>query len=374
MLLENVVHKIRTQKPLHTFWIAMLLTVAISLLFSATMSFFFNGDIQLSFMVTGFVTPMVATSLIIAIILRLVELLLEAEKNTSNLLKTLRDINQRLTKEINERQLAEEEMLRHARLASLGTLAASVAHEINNPNNAIQFNADILASVWHDAQPILRKYEEEQGVYSLGGIPSDEVNETTSRLIAGTLKSSQRIKTIVENLKHMARKDTGTDGHIPVDIRSVIQSAILILQHQIKKHTDFFSVTLDDKMPWVVGNDQQLEQVFINLIQNALHSLPDRTHGVQVASHHDPEVGLVIIKIQDQGSGIPKENLNRLTEPFFTTKSSGTGLGLFITNTIIKHHQGKITFTSQTNQGTVASIRLPADYHNIRGSINETPG
>lgn len=361
MLLEDVVHKLQTQKPFHTFWIAMLLSVAISLIFSATMSFLFNGTIELDFMVTGFVTPMVATSMIIAIILRLVELLLEAEKHSSQLLKTLQNTNRLLTKEISERQLAEEEMLRHARLASLGTLAASIAHEINNPNNAIQFNADILTSVWQDILPIIRAYAEDNGTFSLGGISSDEAEETVNRLIYGTLKSSQRIKTIVENLKHMARKNATKEGHVRVDIRDVLQSAILILQHQIQKHTDVFSVQLDNEKPWVRGNGQQLEQVFINLIQNALQALSERKQGVHVISRHDAQQNKVIILIQDEGYGIPAENLKRLTEPFFTTKSTGTGLGLFITNTIIKHHQGEILFTSQPNKGTSATIQLPMD-------------
>lgn len=309
LLLENVVHKLQTQKPFHTFWIAMLFSVAISLISSATLSFLFNGGVQLGFMVTGFVTPMVATSLIIAIILRLVELLLEAERHSSQLLKTLQNTNRLLTKEINERQLAEEEMLRHARLASLGTLAASVAHEINNPNNAIQFNADMLTSVWDDTLPILHAYEKENGPFSLGGIPSDEAEKTVNRLISGTLKSSKRIKTIVENLKHMARKDTGRESHERVDIRDVLQSAILILQHQIQKHTDTFTVHLEDKIPWVRGNSQQLEQVFINLIQNALQALPERKLGIHVLSRYDAPQNKMVVLIQDQGSGIPEENL-----------------------------------------------------------------
>lgn len=359
MQLESVVHKLRTQKPFYTFWIAMLLSVAVSLASSATMSFLFNGDIQFGYMVTGFITPMVATSIIIAIILRLVELLLEAEHHSLQLLRTLQDTNQRLIKEVNERQLAEEEMLRHARLASLGTLAASVAHEINNPNNAIQFNADILASVWTDTSAILRVYEEENGPFSLGGISSDEVEETVERLISGTLKSSQRIKTIVENLKHMARKDDGTKGHDQVDIHAVLQSAILILQHQIQKHTDSFTIHLSSDLPRVQGNSQQLEQVLINLIQNALQALPGRKEGVQVTTHYDSSKGDIRIVIKDQGSGILKEDLLRVTEPFFTTKTTGTWLGLFITHTIIKHHQGEIFFDSQPKQGTIVTVRLP---------------
>ncbi len=283
------------------------------------------------------------------------------KKLEHRVLRTLQDTNRQLTKEIRERQLAEEEMLRHARLASLGTLAASVAHEINNPNNAIQFNADILSLVWNDTLSILQLYEEENGAFSLGGIPSDEVEGTVGRLIQGTLKSSQRIKIIVENLKHMARKDNQKESHCPVDIRSILQSAILILQHQIQKHTDVFVVNIREDLPQIWGNSQQLEQVFINLLQNALQALPERHLSVSVYTAFDAHQNEVNITIQDQGSGIPAENLKRLTEPFFTTKSSGTGLGLFITNTIIKHHEGNIHFASQTNQGTIVTIRLPID-------------
>lgn len=359
MLLEKIVQKIRIQKPFHTFWIAMLLSVGISLLTAATMSILISGEIQSHLIAVGFVSPMVATSMIVAVLLHLVERLLEAECHSSRLLIKLRAINQRLTKEINERQLAEEEMLRHARLASLGTLAASVAHEINNPNNAIQFNADIVIDVWRDARPILHYYEEEYGPFSLGGIPSDEIQETVGRLLSGTLISSKRIKTIVENLKHMARNRDDKETYTPVDIRAVLQSAILILQHQIQKHTEHFTLRLGNHKLWVWGNSQQLEQVFINLIQNALHALPERQRGVEIEGRHDATQNSVFISVKDGGSGISEAHLKRLTKPFFTTKSHGTGLGLFITDTIIRHHKGEITFSSQPSHGTTVTIRLP---------------
>jgi len=112
----------------------------------------------------------------------------------------------------------------------------------------------------------------------------------------------------------------------------------------------------------VRGNSQQIEQVIINLIMNALQALPDKACGIMVTTATDPGDGAVVIAVRDEGKGMKRKVLERLKEPFFTTKldSGGTGLGLYIADSIIAEHNGVLEFSSVLGSGTTATIRLPA--------------
>ncbi|MBF0447290.1 MAG: CHASE domain-containing protein [Magnetococcales bacterium] len=250
--------------------------------------------------------------------------------------------------------------IRNARLASLGVLAASVAHEINNPNSAIQFNNTILMRTWGDITSVLKRYSDNISQYSLGGMPADEALEAIPRLMNGINNSTQRIKKIVGNLKHMARQDKGGMDQV-IHINEVLQDAISILQNQVSKYTDFCHLDPGGELPVIRGNAQQLEQVVINILLNALQSLPDRSRRVQLSAEVDGTRENILIHINDEGEGIPEETLNNISDPFFTTKehSGGTGLGLSISNDIIRNHGGKIHFDSKVGEGTLVTVCLP---------------
>ena len=256
--------------------------------------------------------------------------------------------------------LLNAQAIRNARLASLGVLAASVAHEINNPNSAIQFNNAILMRTWGDIPSVLRRYSENINQFSLGGMPAEEAMEAIPRLMTGIERSTKRIKKIVGNLKHMARQDKGGMEQ-NVNIGDVIQAAISILQNQVKKFTDFCHLDAGGDLPLIRGNAQQLEQVVINILLNALQSLPDRSRRVHLSTTIDETRENLLILIHDEGVGIDAEVLKHITDPFFTTKdtSGGTGLGLSISADIINNHGGKIFFDSKVGEGTLVTIKLP---------------
>ncbi len=172
--------------------------------------------------------------------------------------------------------------------------------------------------------------------------------------------NSDRIKRIVENLKHLVRQDT-EELKEDVDVQEVLQEAAMILHNKIQKHTDAFMLDIGEGLPLVRGNSQQLEQVFINIILNALQALPERSAHVWVRSFLDESSNQLVVAVQDQGCGIEQEDLNRLTEPFFSTKtdSGGTGLGLSITASIIHRHHGTMEFDSECGRGTTVTIRFP---------------
>lgn len=283
--------------------------------------------------------------------IRIVPITEEDEVNASMVIAT--DITEKLN--------YQTQAIRNARLASIGVLSTGVAHEINNPNNAIQTSAALYSHVWDDAMPVLREYYREQGDFSLGGLSFAEEGESLGGLISEVMDNSCRIKAIVENLKHLGKKDRG-DLNEEVDINTALQAATGVLKSTIKKYTDHWEMELAPNLPPVRGNLQQLEQVFINVMLNALQSLADRDHGVRVESVADTANGSLLIRVTDQGSGIADDDLPRVTEPFFTTQleAGGTGLGLSISSTIIENHRGSITFKSST-AGTLVTLRLPVN-------------
>lgn len=262
--------------------------------------------------------------------------------------------------DITEGRLLEAQAIRTARFATLGALAASVAHEINNPNNAIQFNASLLQKSFEDLRPILQREQAARGDFVVGGVPVTQAIDGLPRMLAGLLRNSQRIQTIVANLKHMARHDQGEYDQ-PVDLGKVLHSAYSILQHQIQKRTDRCDLNLPETLPMIRGNAQQLEQVFINLLLNALQSLPDRSSRVWVTAEAAQETDQVRVSVVDQGSGIKDEDLQRIFDPFFTTRpdQGGTGLGLSICQRIVQNHGGSIDISSQLGSGTEVTVRLP---------------
>ncbi|MBF0270574.1 MAG: PAS domain S-box protein [Magnetococcales bacterium] len=270
--------------------------------------------------------------------------------------------------DVTEKHTLQAQNLRNARLASLGVLSASVAHEINNPNNAIQFNVPILSALWEDARPILLHAHEASGAFYLGGMPCDEAMEVVPRLLDGIRMSSQRIQAIIAGLKHMARHDKGILTQ-KINIQDPLRSALMILQNQIREATDHCHFNPAPAPLMVRGNAQQLEQAFINILQNALHALENRCQRVDISVIPEPDQTHLKVMFHDQGCGIAPEHLNKLTDPFFSTKTEagGMGLGLSITKTIIENHAGVLSFESELDRGTTVTVRLPLDVESLRG-------
>ncbi len=271
---------------------------------------------------------------------------------------TVRDLTEVMRLE-EERRVIQTKLIHANKMTSLGTLASGVAHEINNPNNFILFNSTLLTDAWKDATAVLEAYYRENGDFSLGGLPYSEMRDVIPELLLGITDGARRIKGIVDNLKDFSRAGkAGVDGEC--DVNRAVMAASSMLGNQISKFTDGFHVACSEDVPVVKGNEQKIEQVIINLIINALHALPHRDSGVWVTTAlrgKDIEV-----KVRDEGMGMSKEVLDRITEPFFTTKTDtgGTGLGLSISYTIIKEHGGTIEFDSEPGRGTTVTIKLPA--------------
>ena len=276
---------------------------------------------------------------------------------------------QEITKRKRAEELAEsqqQQLIQADKMASLGILVSGVAHEINNPNNFIMLNGEILSMAWQNVMPILQKYYKENGDFLLAGMPYTRAHEKIGQLISGISEGAMRIGKIVEALGGFARQDAG-DLDQSVDPNAVVESAMVIVNNLIRKSTHHPSVELEENLPKIQGNQQQLEQVIINLITNSCQALQSPQKYLYVSTSYNETSDLIAIRVRDEGEGIPPENLNHIIEPFFTTKrdTGGTGLGLSVSYNIVKNHGGHLHFTSRFGKGTTATVMLPVSRRSV---------
>ncbi len=245
-----------------------------------------------------------------------------------------------------ELKLTQEQLVQAGKLAAVGELAAGVAHELNNP----------IGGILGYSQYALEKLNK-------GTSLTDKELESFRKYLDYIQQGSQRCKGIVENLLRFSRSSS-TDFE-RLDINKVLESSFTFTEHQLKLSRVEVVKDLAPQLPHLVGNANQLEQVFTNLIINAGKAMP---HGgkLEVKSVYDAKSSTVKVEISDTGCGIPPENLDKIFDPFFTTRKpgEGTGLGLSVSYGIVKSHKGKIDVESELGRGTKFVITLP-----IAGSL-----
>ena len=272
-----------------------------------------------------------------------------------------------LAQEVVERNKALEELRRHQdkliqtdKMASLGTLVSGVAHEINNPNGLLLLDIPVLKRVHDDAEEILEAHFREHGDYDLGGVPYSEMREEIPRILEEMLDGAQRIKRIVNDLKDFARRDDAGHKEL-IDINAAAQRALRLIDPAIRASTNHFAATYAMGLPQLLGNAQRIEQVIVNLVQNACQALPDPDKGVSISTSFDKKQHTVVVQVRDEGVGIAEEHLPYLMDPFFTTKrdTGGTGLGLSVSAGIVKEHGGTLLFDSAFGSGTTVTLSLP---------------
>lgn len=268
----------------------------------------------------------------------------------------MRDISERKRLEETTRQ-QEIQLIQANKMTALGTLVSSVAHEINNPNQLIMLNSRVLSEAWDDALGILDDYRDRNGDFLLSGLPYAEMRQTVSTLAHDVHDGALRIERIVDDLKDFARP-RAEGARAAFRLNEAVQRATRLLGHLINKRTAHFRVDLAADIPSLRGDSQQVEQIIVNLLANALEALPDRERAVTVTTRHLAAEHSAVLEVHDEGVGIPEQNLSRLCDPFFTTKqnSGGTGLGLAITASLIRAHGARLDFESEPGRGTRARV------------------
>jgi signal transduction histidine kinase len=267
----------------------------------------------------------------------------------------------RLRAAILEREnLQHQEQLSHAeKLATLGTVVAGVAHEINNPNNSLLLDTQLNEKAWNAITPILDKHAFDNGEFDIGGYPYNEFKEELAGLSDRMKRNSERIKRITEDLRSFAKKDV--DFNEDVEINGLVCSALSVIEHVTKRSTRNLTIELCKENPHVKGNIRYLEQVIINLVKNACQALPSLDKGVFITTTFDKKSNEVYVSVRDEGCGMDEKTIKNIFTPFYTTKGAeGTGLGLSICNNIIKSHNGRIEIESKPEIGTTIRVLLPS--------------
>ncbi len=259
-----------------------------------------------------------------------------------------------------ELQVRQKQLLHADKMTSLGILTSGVAHEINNPNGLIQLGLPQLSKSWQDAMPVLEKHFQEQGDFKLGWFNYSRMREEIPQMFDEMLASSNRIKRIVEDLKDFARRDDSGYNE-PVDFAQVIQAALRLVDNSIRKATDNLQVDLVPDLPRFRGNGHRIEQVVVNLILNACQALTSRQQAIRLQTGYLAESQQVYLDVTDEGRGMDPEQLSRITDPFFTTRreTGGTGLGLSVSDGIVKDHHGSLEFSSRPGEGMKVRLTLP---------------
>jgi|GEM_PF-2474883 len=253
------------------------------------------------------------------------------------------------------------------RLSSMGTLAAGVAHEINNPLAYTLYNlekvVEDLPRFFHDYRRLLAASTFGSGSdESTGIVPNRAEFDEFVDYARKALEGAERIRSITRTLGTFSRVDDTELG--PVDLKHVAEHARNLAQNEIKYRA---RLVLDlPPVPAVLGSEGKLSQVFLNLLTNAAHAIDEgdeQNNCIRIRTYADGDY--VVAEVSDTGTGIPEEHMNRLFDPFFTTKpvGVGSGLGLSISKKIVTELGGDINCESEVGRGTTFHIRLPLMPH-----------
>jgi signal transduction histidine kinase/purine-cytosine permease-like protein len=273
----------------------------------------------------------------------------------------LKELNESLEAQVRSR--TEElkrsfESVRQAdKMASLGILVSGVAHEINNPASFIRLNIGMLEEVWNGLLPMLDKKNAESDLW-IAGMPFDYARSSIPKLLRGIHQGAERVSTIIRNLKDYARQSPLDMGGT-VDINLALTSSLELLANPLRKATNRLEVEMTPNLPSFRGDLRRVEQVLVNLIQNAYQALTRRNQAIRIRTGQND--GHVCFEIEDEGHGIRAEYLKNVCDPFFTTKrdQGGTGLGLSVSAGIIEEHRGIMEISSEPGEGTRVKLLFP---------------
>ncbi|WP_310492045.1 ATP-binding protein [Dechloromonas sp.] len=261
---------------------------------------------------------------------------------------------------------AQSQLIQSEKMASIGQLAAGVAHEINNPVGFVKSNLGTLQRYIADLGKVLKAYaeiEHELGEVSLASVSQlkkdlelDYLQQDLDILLAETNDGVQRVQDIVRDLKNFSH--VGSSEFVLANLEMGLDSTLNVVWNELKYKAKV--VKEYAAIPEIMCAPSQLNQVFMNLLVNASHAIEERG---QISIRTTSTEAEVRVEIEDTGRGIPPENLGRIFEPFFTTKpvGKGTGLGLSLSYGIVKKHHGRIEVSSEVGKGSRFTVILPRE-------------
>jgi signal transduction histidine kinase len=257
--------------------------------------------------------------------------------SNSLLYETMEEQVRQRTKELME---VQRQLIQAEKMATVGTLAGGVAHEINNPLTAILTNAQML-------------------------LASDTIDDKLDRESLELIEeATKRCRTIVQKLMAYARKPLETTTVSRINVADALKSVTAFIGYQLEQDNIRIDVNMDRPAYFVIGNQNELEQVFTNLVLNGRDAIKQVKKGgaITINISRVPHASWVKIDVRDEGLGIPKDIAAKIFDPFFTTKEvgRGVGLGLSICQAIIEKHKGTINFKSEEGRGAIFTVLLPS--------------
>jgi two-component system NtrC family sensor kinase len=251
---------------------------------------------------------------------------------------------------------ANQKLMQNDRLVSLGQLAASVAHEINNPVSSV-LNFGMLL----------------QRILNEDGVPPDRLPEFR-RYLANIVSETSRVGRIVSDLLSFARRSKPQST--ATDLNRVVKATLSLVSHKLKMGNVEAELDLEENLPALPCDPSQIQQVIMNLLFNAAEAAQGRGHGhIGIKTGIDKDAGMALLTIRDDGEGIAPGNLARIFDPFFTTKAEGkgVGLGLAVSYGIVHAHGGDIEVESKLGEGSAFTVSLPLSRPQHAAGMEEAP-
>jgi len=263
--------------------------------------------------------------------------------------------------DITEQRLLEKQLIHNEKMTALGLLVSSIAHEINNPNNFISLNIPVLKNYITEMLPIFDTYYKDHPDIEICNMSYTDFREDIFKLLENVQHGIDRIGTFVSNLKDFGQLRAKIKEEW-IDLNLVIEKAVSLCRGQLKERNKTFITNIPENLPQVWSDPFVLEQILINLLVNA----------IQAAEHSDPRIELsvavhsnwlqhIILEVKDNGCGMDEKTIQKIFNPFFTTKLSakGTGLGLYVTHNLVASLRGRIEVESELTKGSIFRVILP---------------
>ena len=277
----------------------------------------------------------------------------------------VRQRNAQLQKTVSELEQARQQLVQSEKMASLGQLAAGVAHEINNPVGFIRSNTEVLVEYLSDINHFVKGLQ--NSIDNHGNIGPEELQaiahvsdmefvlNDTGEVLKANLEGVDRIRDIIESLKTFSH--SGENALSPISLYACIENALKVTANALKYKYKVIN-ELPESLPEIMGDLGQLQQVFVNLLINASHAMPD---GGTIRLYYIKDEAGVTVCVEDNGAGMDEETKKRLFTPFYTTKpvGVGTGLGLSVSYAILEAHNASISVQSEIGQGTTFFLSFP---------------
>ncbi|MFZ0132239.1 MAG: ATP-binding protein [Desulfobacterales bacterium] len=270
------------------------------------------------------------------------------------------DLEKLLQEEKRKSMRLEKELHQAQKMEALGLLMAGVAHEINSPVNLILYNTPLLLKVWNDLLPVVKAHANEAPHRKYGGLSVDFLDRHLLQLVGDIESAAARVAKIVTDLKNFARLSEAVEKQ-PLAVNTAVKNAMRLVHTTLRSAGVTIETRLAEDLQPVNGNLQNIEQIIVNILINAVQAI-DNPHGrVRIETGPSPAPGRLRISVADNGKGVDPALADRLFDPFVTDKQAagGTGLGLSVSSSLVKAHDGEITFESQPGGGTIFHIDFP---------------